>query len=212
MVQRKRRYRRPANRRKIYGAAGSQLYKDVMQLKRMINVEYKTLDQSQAPTALTTTISDNCLNKAAQGDTTNTRDGNSIKLQSVSVKNMFQFNSLAGFPSEIRLICFIDTMHRQTTSPNYLDYIDTSNVLSHRNTDFAGRFHVIADRVITVSDQSPIKYVSFAKELNTHTKFEGAGGAASDITTNPIYLAAFSNDLTNPPNWSYNARVRYVDN
>lgn len=131
----KRRYipRAPRSRYSTYSAAGSQLWKDVMYLKSIVNVELKAFSTYINPAPIDAAGSVFHLSAVSIGDSYNNRDGDSIlpKYMNIHIDFKKSFDALATATECIRVIIF---RWKDQSSPgvtNILDNNVTTNYLSH---------------------------------------------------------------------------------
>lgn len=210
----RRRYRRrPRSRYQNYAGALGQLKSDLYKLKSLVNVEVKAID-TNIPGQMVTTLTPYAplISGIAQGDTNSTRDGNSIKYQ--SVHGQFQLTQHASAPnnSVCRVFCFVDKQH-SASGPSGNEVVTSSaDPLSFRNTDYAGRFQVLYSRTFIFDPEHQQHKCNFNKKVSFHEKFSGATAAAADITRNSIYLLVLCDEPSYGVTITGNARVRYVDN
>lgn len=199
-------------RGRIYGRAGYQLYKDVMWLKSVVNVEKKYIDTA-ASTTSSSTAAFVLLNGLTTGDTGQTRDGQSIKCSSLLLRYVASINALAT-TSIHRVIIFLDNQPNGT-APTAAELLDvTSSSLSPLNIDYGTRFKVIRDVITNLSQNGQqIRTVKKFVKLRFHTKFNtGTAGTIADITRNSLYMLHQSDQGTNVVTFAYQARVRFIDN
>lgn len=183
----------------------------------LLNVEYKHSDlvAVAAPYAGTAII--NLLTGVAQGDTGQTRDGDSAKLTSLAINARCSFNGTASFRTVIRMALVHDLNTTQTV-PNLSDIYDTSGgaleILAHRNLVNSHRFKILKEWIFYIDPATgpTSKQIQFYQKFqNHHIKFDGS--AALDQTDGRIYLVSMSDsNLANVPFINWTSRIRYLDN
>lgn len=206
----RRRGRRVARRRQDYASMARTALSTAKWVASMINVEFKHHDVVVTTPPPVNAVA-NLLTGIGQGDTTVSRDGNSVKLQDIDLTFQLIHNSAATGPTYVRLVVFMDKQTAQVT-PDNADLFDGTTTSAHRNIDNTKRFYVYYDRTVTLNDQRPS--LTFKKHISTkaHVRFNGPGSSITDIASNPIFCLAYSNQATNSPNYRMESRVRYVDN
>jgi len=117
MAYKRRRYnrrrKRKRGRKKIYGDAAGQLWKDVKYLKGLVNVETKFVSNSVGATGIHNLAWQNdYISGIAQGDQYYERDGNSVRVKKISA-NIKVENLGSGASSQtIRLILLRESAPR----------------------------------------------------------------------------------------------------
>lgn len=204
------------NRYRNYYRGGKQLYKDVMMLKGLINVEKKFIDVSNSGTALATNTTGTLvlLNGVDAGGTQVQRTGNSIKMTSIKMEGFVQLNS-AATNDYVTVSIVLDKQPNAATA-NWNDIYEigsASSALAQRNKLTVDRFIVIKkwDLPLATAGDTIRKFQCFEK-LNLHEKFNGNGNTIASIYTNALYLVFSGNLSANFSNIQYFSRVRFVDN
>lgn len=190
----------------------AKLARDVYYLKSIVNVEKKYLDT----TASTTSVQGGgflLLNGLVQGTSATTRLGQSIKMISV-YPNIFWTINAAATTTYCRMIIFIDKQPNGA-APIQSDILSAVNsVLAPMNVGNSKRFKILMDKrlQLSINGNEIVKYKRFRK-LATHTEYNtGNTGGIADIQTNSIYLYHMSDQTVNAPTFSYNVRLRFIDN
>lgn len=182
-----------------------------MRLGRFMNVEFKEHNVSIS-TGVSSTATIQALTNIAQGDTTNTRDGSSIKLASIGFKGRIEFDVSNATATMVRIMLVHD---RQTNQAIYAasDLLVTSGVNTNRNLDNGRRFRVLMDKTYSLSDFNPIIPIKYYKRsYPIHIRFDNAAAAITSLTENSLSVFLISNEATNTPTVIMNWRIRYVDN
>lgn len=214
---RKKRYVKKApGRMATYGAAASQLWKDVQSIKGLINTEWKLVEAS-ATTAPQTSGYFTLLNGIAQGDDYTQRQGRSVLLKSLEMKHYMNSNS-GAVKEIIRCICFIDR-EPAGVAPTVAQVLDQTsgfaNYVAFRNLNFRKRFKIIQDQTTCLNEGTSNEGV-FKKwyfPLNFHTIYGSTGNTISSINEGALYCLLISNyDSPNSPNVNMTFRVRFIDN
>jgi hypothetical protein len=187
-------------------------YKTSRMLKGIINSEKKVHSSSTSSTVNSTGYVV-CMSQIIQGDDYTSREGRSILLKSLEMKNNLQKHASATF-STVRVIIFKDTQQRDNSSdtPLITDVLQTAQPMSLRNPDPTKmrRFQILKDKRVTLSDQLPAINWDHYLPLNYHLKFNGT--AANDSAQGSIFLLAISDEATNVPTPDFQWRLRFYDN
>lgn len=189
-------------------------------LKSLINVETKFIDTSLGgvliPTATPTVVP---LTLCSTGTNDETRNGNSIKASSNSLKFSLAINSTSPVDSDCRIMIILDKVSNGA-APLPSDILDNlggfTPTLAHYNGDNAGsRFVILYDKRFQLDtvNKRLIDASSYLK-LNHHVKFDGNGSAIADATTGHLYLMFMSNvtPVASQPTISYSNRFYFIDN
>ncbi len=208
-----RRRRAPAGRRQIYGAAGRQLYSDVMKLKSLINVEFKyvfttgTTTPSSIPTVAT-------LNLVPQGDTAKKRDGKSVRMKSVRYRYRATIHASAT-QTTARVILGIWKRPNGTgvTSGELLE--TTADITSMPNQDNKRDYVILRDFDVDMSITgnntfSGDHYIPL--DLKTVYSDDNTDGAVTGMEDGQIFLLLASNEATNTPTVKWTSQVVFLDN
>lgn len=181
----------------------------------LLNAELKHADVvtsvSQGTTPTLTYLSG-----IAQGDTSITRDGASVKLKSFHFKMSARANVSSAQP-RVRCILFVDT-RSQGVVPAAADLVGISTAaLEFPNLDTEpGRFTILRDWFFThsVAVGPVIKNVDEAiPELaEMHLLFSGTGATIASAKGPVVYLYTYCSDNVNQETIDLTARAMYVDN
>lgn len=208
-----------SSRYRNYSRGLGQLYKDVMMLKTLINVEKKYIDTASAGTTLAagTTGTVVPLSLVAQGTDNINRIGDSIKYTSIEVEGFVSLN--VATQDFIKIAVILD---RQVNGalPNFANIYDLNTVtaaIAKRSRLTVDRYSVLKvfEFPLNSNGEQTKKFKAYIKcPLGTdyHQKHNNTGGAITDIYSNAIYLAFGGNNTANMSVINYNCRVRFVDN
>lgn len=183
-------------------------------VKSLVNVEYKNIDASASTIAFSNAGALVNISKCAEGTEYNQRVGRSIKLKSVLVRMTLQINAAATVPCRGRVMLFIDTQNLGAI-PSTTDVLNTADTLSPLdiNGTAGNRFKVLYDRTYTFTvGNNTACAPKVYKKLHNHAKFKGSTGNDSDCLEGQVYLLFITDVATNVPTYSYNSRVRFLDN
>ncbi len=217
----KRRFRKRYRRRKKYGYFG-RAGNDAKSAMRMagkalslINVEYKNLDTQLTSQAQSDTPTITQITNMNRGDTTNTRDGSSVKFVQLYMRGFVRINASAtrtGF----RILVVLD---RQTNQAVYAiadllqDVSNADGLVTPLNLDNKFRFHVLYDKLMFLdSNGVESKQFKFFKKVQLKCRYDGDAGTIADLTSKSLSIVTLSDEATNTPVVTLNMRLRFVDN
>lgn len=211
----KRKYQpKPLSRGQAYGIGLNQLSKDVMMLKGLINVEFKTKDVTEDYDIISTpTLT--LLNGLAKGDTWSSREGRSVRWKSLSCRLNISLDPAGATMVQSRVIFFIDKQPTGATPTAAQILQNTSNPINTpRNLDNRKRFVILRDIVVS-QDQSTnnIIFRKYFTNLDMKTIYDGSdNGDITDISSNALYCMTLSDVATAGPNIRAYHRLRFLDN
>lgn len=203
-----RRYtRKPVSRYSVYSSAGKQLYKDVMYLKSLLNVEYKVIDTAISVSPSSSAGTAVHLNAIGQGDDKSQRSGRQVKMNYINCNFSVKKNSGAG-DTIVRYWLLIDK--EGGTGFTWTDFQTSVDVNSLNNTDGTYRFKTLATGRVSLNANYPEKNIKINRKIGTRVKFNGTG--STNIESNTLLLAFCSDEATNVPTVTGLGRVRFIDN
>lgn len=177
-------------------------------LKGLINVEHQKVDTSIATTSGTTPAVVQ-LNAIAVGDAEGSRTGNSILQKYVYMKVTTKLNVSSNY-SRLRLVLVQDKQQVGDTSPSYTDVYESASPMALINKLTVGRYSILYDRTFNLDANNAQLLQDKYIPINNHARYNGT--ASTDIQKNGLYLMYISDDNTNQPTISVNARLCYIDN
>ncbi len=218
-IKRKRRYIRGATKRynRMIGSFRNTAYlaKQVYQLKKMVNVEYKNFDIQLTNGTATPAGAIQQATNIGQGDTTITRDGSNVKLVSLYFKGNVRINPNA-VNSSVRIMLIWD---KQTNGSIYapadllLDVTADDIITSPLNLDNMFRFIVLYDRTFSLSaGGTTLINFKYYKKLNMKIRYDAAAATIADVTSNSLSILRITDEATDLPTVTYTHRLRFVDN
>lgn len=145
----------------------------------------------------------------AQGTTAITRNGDSIKLQNLTLR-MFCYNTTVS--DVLRIIVFEDKQNTITTASQMLQATGSALAsLSPKNEDNKYDTKILMDKKYTLDTAAvPIRNIETVIPLKFHTHFNASGGA---IDTGALKIMAIGTTApTSTTNITYYSRVTYLDN
>jgi len=192
-----------------YGSVGYELYRDVKKLKDMVNVEYKEITWANTGTAVTYNGNNDPLSVIPQGVANAQRTGDSVKLQTLTLRGAVNLNA-AGQEGLVRMIILNDKNNIISTPATLLTDVGTSLApfgLKVEENKYETK--MLYDRTFKVSNQNPITPFKVVLPLNFHTNFVAG---TTGVSTGMLRLIFVSNILINPPSVSYKVQLSYTDN
>jgi len=191
------------------GGSIGQLAGTVKNIVESLNVEKKMYDKS-----INTTVNNSgsiySLAEIAQGLGQSDREGNKLKITSVSTRGTISISSAATYTTA-RIIIFVDTQQVADTAPSVTSVLESASPLAFYNKLTLGRFQILEDNMYsmhTYDNPSP-KFQSHLKPMH-HIYYNGAN--STDIQKGGVYVLVISDQATNQPVFAMNHRTRYVDN
>ncbi len=206
---------------RAYAKCGSMVARDastalamVRKLKRLINVEYKTLNTILGDTTPTTTAAIGHLTNLAQGDDVGNRDGLKVKAFSIQLKGQVKMHETATATST-RILLFIDHAN-QGAPPSRALLFSTEGEFFRGQTKITEpqmnqRFTILYDKIILQSDSgNKLTRINFYKKLHHHVTFTGSSATEEGIGT--IWVMTASSEATNTPALDVTSTFKWIDN
>jgi hypothetical protein len=183
------------------------------EIRKLINIEVKYIPlYTSINTGSTTTITP--LSSIAQGLTSQTRVGDSIRIQEIDAKFILYANS-ASSGSVIRVTLIRDLEGQGNYPTAALVYEDTSagpNILvSPLKFNESNRFSVLEDFYLTVCNGTFSEQHVFREVRNGHIKYLAATATESAMGNGQVYSLVTGSDNTNKASLSMYSRILYTD-
>lgn len=192
-----------------------------------LNTETKYVDTSGAPnTAIGNIV---LLNPLVQGTTANTRVGDQVKFKSLDLR--VAYTNTTDEAIWLRYAIVRDNAPNGITLASSINQLvfNGLNVHDFRNLDYGSRFDVFVDRVLAFQRSDPASgYVSQPGFTTLHIDLSkgkgsknnknvtdyglGNAGTNADIAKGSYYLILMSSATTNNVLFSYDSRMKYIDN
>lgn len=212
----RRRYGRRRTQAPTYGQIGRKLYSDVNWLRKkvqLLNVEVKNHDYNQLSQVLNpmSTAAFYPLNIPAQGDTAETRDGNSIKMLSQHVR----YSITCTTPGHRVRVIMIQLSASNGAIPALSEVLEYGTTFdSLRNLTETRRIKVLYDKTHVARTDSGLEIMGqINHKTQEHVKLSLAGGNSwGSAEYGAIGLCFFNDQSTNAGVFDIVARTRYVDN
>lgn len=210
--QKRRRRRRPARGGGYLGTA-SRALAVAYGVKRLLNVEKKYIDSTPGSGGVSVSSSGTVtlLNGCAQGDTDQTRDGNQMKMTSMSLRGYVTNHPSAANTSVRMMILIKKSNDGAAPVPNLV--LDSLSPNSLYNRDHIHRYKVLSDKryVLNSAARTNIQF-TLNIPMDEKVRYDGTTASVADIDKSGLYILLISDQSTNTPIFYYNARVNYVDN
>lgn len=211
----KRRYkRRRFKKKRSYLGTASKALSIALGLKKLLNVEYKQFNSQSTAAVITDVPNISELTNIPQGDTGETRDGDSIKWTRINCRYFGQFNpSATSTLVRAMLVCDHQTNQAIYTSTDLLqDATSQDNITSYLNLDNKMRFRILKDQIFQMSPSKPSFKLEWNVPLGMKCRFSGASSSINNLTTNSLSIVFISDEPTNSPTVTGMSRLRFVDN
>lgn len=184
---------------------------------RFVNTEVKFHDVTQTGTAIPNTGSINGLSAITQGDTSLTRDGQSVKLMNLTIRGFITTNQSQPYPQITRIILF---RGKQENGVGFsaTDILETASVISPKNYTDRFRTKILYDQTFYQNQGAGLSAAAFgtlSRPFNINLKCQGHvnfAGSSTNIEDGGLYLLYLSNQATSTPTITYYSRLTYVDN
>lgn len=199
-----------------YRRGATQLYRDVMMLKGLINVEKKFIDNTISASAISSTGATSLMNGVAQGTDNINRVGDSIKMVSIMIEGYVTLHASAT-SDYIRLALVLDKQPNAALGA-YTDIYQTSTPQAPRHYLTVDRYVVLKEFRLDLDSNGKqlAKFSHYTKipvnSKDHHVKFNGTGATIGSIYTNSLLLAVCGTQATNTSTLNAIVRIRFVDN
>lgn len=209
----RRRRRRPSNNGGSYLGTASKALAVAYAVKKLINVEYKSINTASPSDPNTTTVVTN-LTAIAQGDDFGQRQGRKIRAKYLSYRGQV-FQHPTATNSGLRLMIIRDN-NGSTTQPTVFDLFNSqaayfNNLNKIGDPQSNSRFSILYDKYIVFSDVGVTSaHFNMSMSLDHHVFFTGT--AATDEGKGAIYLLTASTEATNDPVLESDAQFKWIDN
>jgi len=189
------------------------------EIRKLINVEQKFKETSGNPTYDSNgTIS--YLSGVDQGDSTITREGNSIKVQKFRLRFFLKHNTSVTTATKHRILVVRDLQNQGATitANDVLETVGTSNA-PNAFIDFTNgplqnkRFAVVYDRSFVTDPYHLGRMEDDVNAHDVHVYFRGTDATVASAGNGAYFLVAVCSDSgANLPTLIYNTRFEFTDN
>jgi hypothetical protein len=186
------------------------------EIRKLINIETKFLDTVQTSTNINTTGGAIVISEIAQGLTSQTRVGDSLKIQHIEVRGRVNVNPAAA-NSLLRVLVLRD-LDGAGTPPATSDVLELTGAVSAPLSPYKfrnlQRFSILYDEVFhmqgTVQGTAGIPFV-FSSAHAGHILYLGTSAAAASDGKGTLYVLAVSDEATNTPSLAFYSRILFTD-
>jgi hypothetical protein len=182
------------------------------EIRKLINIETKFFDYAVNTTYTTTSV--NHLTNMAQGLTSTTRVGDSIKLQHIEFSASVVTN-VASAGARVRITLVRDLMCQGTVFIGSDLYQDTSSqpatIVSAFKFNEKDRFSILYDEVLTVCNGTFAQSSYYSAPHAGHVKYLGTTATNPSIGNGALFIAITCSEAANVPTVSAYCRVMYTD-
>lgn len=207
---------------KAFAAPGAEVATAYLKKALGLNTEVKYADFAEAAgTATTTTLSAiGSFLPIPQGDSTNQRQGNGLRVTSLNACYTFRANTASIASSRVRLICMVQP--KLNTAGAIFTAADivtdtTANVETPYNMNTVG-YNIIFDKTFEIA---AVGQTGSTKEINIrynplqhHMEWidSDTAGTATNLLKGYIRCFVCTDNGTHPPTYSSYSRLKWVDN
>lgn len=194
--------------------------REIQRIKKGIETKEKTA----TATACTTAIDDTWSNiplvyGIAQGDTSEQRDGNMIRVKSMAFRFKMELNAAETSNSATRVVIFIDSRpkHTQVTEDEVFSTTDILGFYETEALDNKGRFKFIYDKTFhwggdpQVNTRPLMKVGKFYYNIPFEQLYTGSGATIAAIDKNAVYICACSSNASHTGTVTTQYKVKYTD-
>lgn len=204
------------------------VWEAINKIRGMINCElhkFEVNTSSQTVPYVGTTVNYSSFVNIGQGDTEETRTGNSILLKYVTLQGLVRNASSNPAPAvRIRLIILEDTQEVVDNATSYnlsqiLEYSNSANAItSPLSSDYIGRFKILLNRVFSLDTVRNVQrsFKFFIPMPMKHVRYNGT--ASSDIQKRNVFWLIFadndpsSGSMYSNPIYNIQTRTAFYDN
>ncbi len=212
MPPRRNRRNRRAPKSKGYLDTASRALAVAYAVKKLINVEFKSLSTSFTvdPNSSGAVLN---LTAIAQNDTFSGRDGNKVRAKYISSSGTLQLHGSAT-DSRVRIMIVRDN-NGSTSQPAITDlFPSVTNFVNNKtktgDPQSNSRFSILSDKIVYLNTDTPSRPYKWSMSLDHHIYFTGS--ASTDEGKGHIYQFIGSNEATNDPIVAIDAMVKFLDN
>jgi hypothetical protein len=191
------------------------------EIRKLINVEQKFSEISSSGTFDRTTGIIGYLSGCSQGDSTITREGNSIKIQHFRLRYDIVHNS-ADTAGAVHRVLLVRDLQNQGATITVGDVFESGTLATSRAPlafyNFINgalqnkRFSILYDSMVTTSPYEPVYSDDFESSHDCHIYYRGTDATVASAGNGSYFLVALSSPTANPPTIFWNSRIEFTDN
>lgn len=194
---------------------GLKAYALAKSLKGLINVEYKYHDVVTAAYNAGVTPALTCVNIVPQGDTSSSRDGDSILMKSLNFKGFIKMDEAATEVTYLRvsLIQLTQTNGAALTAGGVWQAGSGGLFDKKRLLNYTDNIKILKNYNIMLqpgSKQSQILNLNW--KFKDHVKYKGTAGTIADLMTVSLWVYVEAGSDTHKPEVQWSSRLRFIDN
>ncbi len=185
-------------------------------IRKLINIETKFLDTIQTSTTINQTGSMIPISEIAQGLTSQTRVGDSIRIQHIEVRGRCNVNPVAG--NTLMRVLVVRDLDGYGTAPTTSDVLEyaaaVSAPISPEKFNKRERFSILYDEIFTLSGTTQgvaTLPFSFSSTHQGHIMYLGTTAAAASDGKGSMYIVSVSDETTNAPSLAFVSRIQFTD-
>ena len=181
-----------------------------------LNTESKWLDTTQSGTTTGTAVNTTYFMTVPEGNTANSRNGDSFRLAHCNSKLLLTASSAATSPALVRVIFYTQPVVQTIITPTDI-LQDPTNIITPYNMDSEG-FKVLYDKSFSLGPflgATPQKLIKFKyNPLDHHVKWTTADttGVSTALTAGYLRCCIFTSATLNFPTFNQYTRIHFVDN
>lgn len=186
--------------------------KAIRKLEKKLQAEVKELITVQASFPITSTGDVIAVTLIGQGDSMSQREGNSVKLQHLTMRHVFEHNISGNINQFVRVILFCDRQQIADTLPAVTDVLESASHLSPYSLASKGRFTILSDKLFRLNANTYNgKAMVMKRKMSQIVRWNSS--ATTDIQKNGIFILFISSQASsNYPAGNYHTRLCYIDN
>jgi hypothetical protein len=187
------------------------------EIRKLINIETKFLDTNVPSYTVSTTGSMTPISEIAQGLTSTTRVGDSLRIQHIEVRGRVQVNTSAT--NSLVRVMLVRDLDGYGTAPTVADVLEVNASvgapLSPEKFAKRERFSILFDELICVqsaiSTGTAMIPFTFMTTHQGHILYLGSTAAPASDGKGSVYLLAVSDEATDLPTVAFISRILFTD-
>jgi hypothetical protein len=185
------------------------------EIRKLINIETKFIDLVTNADNINTTGGAYCISQVAQGLTSTSRVGDSVRIQHLELRGRAVAN-ISAVSTSFRILVVRD-LDGYGTAPTPADVLEYTGVVhaprSPRKYNKLQRFSVLFDEVVELQTSTGVSSIPFVFETahQGHVLYLGTTAAAASNGKGSVYVMFVSDESTNTPTVSFVSRMTFTD-
>lgn len=177
---------------------------------RLINVETKRAHTQLSSTTVTQAGSILLMTGVAQGQTDQTRIGDSVLGKYLTLSGRVDYTAANSL---VRIMAVVDLNDPAGSAPTIAQILESGysgNVHAIKNYDNAGRFRVLWDKLVYVDADDSVRAFKWYKRMDWHTHYYSTD--ADHVCESNVYLLWYGSASTNQPAIRGEIIYAFIDN